>query len=397
MRPLCTGILLLAVLTALVVAGCVPLTARPAPSPMRSVTPEAAILAAFEEVEAIRFMGSIGGEFELPAGGRTIRGPKEAFLRQRTGKEVLDSSFSSGCGDQALAFSYVLERMGVETRLVDGPELSLHSTITGFSGHVVVAVRDASRDQWFLADPTRSQILSRNWSFAEQLHSGRYYIGFVGAAEEFLSPTRLPLKQFYRETLDKVPIEVWNSTVIGLSFVVDDGLRTPGGGYVNPNIPDFLAAVAGAHERYGLTPERTVEIRLIRGGEDAVSSLEQAENGQWVCTLGLESAMSSSFLQYLERIIRKAVGSRAGVVPVGLAHLSTPGPPRQSHCRSGSYFHSVTGYRMSRLIPSLDAADPQLTAHDLVEHLAGIEVHEPGVVGGLGHEGGGPVLAALPR
>ena len=271
---------------------------------MEPLTLRQALQEAFARLKGLKLM--VNDRFyRLVAGGRTLMGGPDDFLRRRTGQEILASGLSCGCGDNALAFISLMERRGWEALWVEGVEISLISLKNRFSGHVVVAVHDPGTSRWLLVDPTDRSVLSEDWSRADKTFSSNYWIGFVGPLTNY--PVRSPgdLREFYDRTLKTIPAEALNRHFCRLKFTVDGSLLGADGAYLNPRLAEFLATHANVFDQFGIHPEEEVRILLVRGSDDALSTLTYSDEKGWVCTLGLRSACSLSFLSYLEKEVAR--------------------------------------------------------------------------------------------
>lgn len=270
--------------------------------PSQSAGPHKAIEEAFARIAAIKSMNN-GPIYELPAGGKPMRGKSDDFLRRRTGAEVLASGLSSGCGDYAVAFIHLMEERGFHTMLVDSAEISTPSLRSNFSGHAVVAVRDGPR--WILADPTRRQIISENWSPSDKMFDDRYWIGFRGPLSEYPAHDPESLRQFYKATLKTIPPEVLNQRLVRLRFTVDASLVGPDKEYLNPNLAGFLQNNGKFLESLGIRPEKEIPVLLVKGGDDYHSDVKYSAEAGWVCALGRKSSLSPSFVSFLERAVTR--------------------------------------------------------------------------------------------
>jgi hypothetical protein len=295
---------------------------RPSMSRARDVKPvcvasdvRKTIDAAFAEMARIENIPH-GRTYRLAAHGKTVAGQGGDFLRRRTGPEVLSSGLSSGCGDFAVAFLYLMEQCGFKTLFVDSAEISTQSLKSHFSGHAVVAVRDEPNGRWILADPTARRIISENWSTSDKTFYGRYWIGFCGPLSGYPVHDPESLRQFYGATLKSIPAEVLNRHLFRFRFTVDRSLIGGDGKYLNRNLSRLLANNGKALERLGIHPEKEINILLVKGANEATSSLEYSEKLGWVCTLGLQSGCSPSFVAYLEgRVARRLNETEIGSVP----------------------------------------------------------------------------------
>jgi hypothetical protein len=137
-----------------------------------------------------------GQEYSLPVCAVIQSGIGDSFLRKRSAHEILASSLSCGCGDNALVFLDAVQREGKETLLVDAAELSYSSLLYNFSGHVVVAVREpGSNGDWELVDSTNLRVLSKHWSSTEKLFEvfgTKFWVGYCGGLDRY--PLHSPQK-----------------------------------------------------------------------------------------------------------------------------------------------------------------------------------------------------------
>jgi hypothetical protein len=236
----------------------------------------------------------------LNVGGKKVMGEGDDFLRRRTGAEILDSGLSSGCGDYAIVFVYLMEKRGFQTLFIDSAEISLSSLESHFSGHVVVAVRDPANQRWLLADPTNKRIITNNWSTSDQTFYGdRFWIGYCGPLDKYPVHTPDELKDFYARTLKSVPPDFWNQHIFRFIFKVDPSLIGTNGNYLNPNIPRLAENQEAAFAKFGIRPEKESNVRLVKGN-DAYDTLTYSDEAGWICTLSLQAACSSSLVNYMQ-------------------------------------------------------------------------------------------------
>ena len=254
---------------------------------------------AFASLNGLKGMPS-GRQYELNVGGKKVMGEGDDFLRRRTGAEILDSGLSSGCGDYAIVFVYLMEKRGFQTLFIDSAEISLSSLESHFSGHVVVAVRDPANQRWLLADPTNKRIITNNWSTSDQTFYGdRFWIGYCGPLDKYPVHTPDELKDFYARTLKSVPPDFWNQHIFRFIFKVDPSLIGTNGNYLNPNIPRLAENQEAAFAKFGIRPEKEINIRLVKGN-DAHDTLTYSDEAGWICTLSLQAACSSSLVNYMQ-------------------------------------------------------------------------------------------------
>ncbi len=239
--------------------------------------------------------------YRLPVGKAVVAGPKEEFLRKRTAKQILDSNLSSGCGDYAVSFMYLMQKSGYRTLFVDGAQVSTSSLISTFSGHAVVAVKDPKSGKWWLANPTDRSILSRNWSMNSKNFEafGRlFWIGYCGKLDEYPAKDGESLRLFYARTLRKIPKDVLNQRLTRLAFTIDQDLRNADGNLLNPKVDNLEKEQAKLFADYGVSPEKKIEVLVQKGSENDETSVEQ-EGRRWIVNVGLKSSCSSGLLAYL--------------------------------------------------------------------------------------------------
>ncbi len=261
------------------------------------------IQAAFDEMSGLKDTAP-GRQYELEVGGKKELGTGDDFLRRRTGAEILASGLSSGCGDYALAFVHLMEKRGLQTLLIDSAEISFHSLESHFSGHVVVAVRDPANQRWLLADPTSRRIISNDWSPVDKTFYGNHYwIGYCGPLNEYPAHNPEELKAFYSRTLQTIPPDFWNQHIFKFNFKIDPSLLGSDGKLLAPNVPQLTENQDRALAKFGIHPANEINVLLVRGGDDAHSQLTYSDERGWVCTVGLQSACSLSFVDYMQGVV----------------------------------------------------------------------------------------------
>lgn len=278
------------------------------PSPTEWACPStdvrAAIDQALAETAKLKDMGN-DRVFVLPVGGTVVSGKGDDFLRRRSASEILASGLASGCGDYAIAFLSLMEKCGFRANFVDSAQISTQSLESRDSGHAVVAVRDQVAGRWILADPTNHRVISYDWSPADQTFYGNYWIGYNGPLASYPAHDHASLRAFYDRTLKSIPASVLEERLFRFRFTVDASLIGMNGIYLNPHLKDFLAGNGKFLRDEGIHPRRQVTILLVKGGDDARSTLTYSEGKGWVCTVGLKSACSPSFTAYLESVVAR--------------------------------------------------------------------------------------------
>jgi len=201
-----------------------------------------------------------------------------------------------------------MEKSGFQALFIDSVEISLGSLESHFSGHVVVAVRDPANQQWLLTDPTAQRILSDDWSPGARTFDGdRYWIGYCGPLARYPAHNPEALKDFYARTLKSVPADFWNQHIYRFNFKVDPSLVGSDGKLLAPNVPRLTENQDRALAQFGIHPENEINVLLIRGGDDYSGTLTQSDERGWVCSVGLKSACSLGFIDYMQR---EVAGSR---------------------------------------------------------------------------------------
>jgi serine/threonine protein kinase len=279
---------------------------------------------AFGELKSIQ--GTVSGrQYKLEVGGKMASGEGDDFLRRRTGPEILASGLSSGCGDYAIAFVSLMEKRGLQTLLIDAAEISLGSLESHFSGHVVVAVRDPADQKWLLADPTGRRILSDDWSPGDKTFNGdRYWIGYCGPLEKYPAHNPEELKDFLGRTLASVPPDFWNKHIFKFNFKVDPSLIGADGKLLAPNVPLLTENQDRALARFGIHPENEINVLLVKGGDNALGELTYSDERGWVCTVGLQTACSLGFVDYMQGVV---AGSPQEKIPSRLTQGNAPADP----------------------------------------------------------------------
>jgi len=260
-----------------------------------------------------------------------ITGGKDSFLRCRDGREVMLSGLSCGCGDDARAFLYAIRGQPVTAVFVDAAEVSSASLISTFSGHAIVAIREQgdSLGPWCLIDTTNLKILSRNWSAAEKSFTAFgcvFWIGYCGPLEKYPVHTPEELKQFYSTTIATIPSQVLAATLIRLDFVLDPSLRNPDNSLVNPRLQKFMSSQQAMLQKRSIAPNRTVQILLKRGADDARSDILFSKSAGWVAHIGTQSSCSSSLLDYFESNVRRVSVSEKEAALVTTPSLTDAAP-----------------------------------------------------------------------
>lgn len=146
--------------------------------------------------------------YRLRVGRDLVTAYSDDFLRRRTGKEILTSGLSSGCGDFAIAFYSLMKKKGYEASFIESVRLSADALRTRNNGHTGVAIFDEARQAWILTDPTSQEIVQKNWNPDEKIYLDRYWIGFVGELDDYPAHNHEELKNFYGEIFETIPTDV---------------------------------------------------------------------------------------------------------------------------------------------------------------------------------------------
>ncbi len=255
-----------------------------------------------EALQALRSIKEMdqGRIYVLPAGDSQIGGRNDDFLRLRTGRQIVESGLSCGCGDYALAFMDLMQPTGAKMLIVDGPEISLRSLESHFSGHVVVAVRDEPRGRWILVDTTQREILSEDWQpDAKTFRHDQFWIGYAGPLKNYPVHSPDELKKFLGATLAKVPPAFLDKHLLRLNFKLDASLYGPDGKCLNAYVEQMAALQDVLLKKYGIRPERQVDVLLVKGGDDYTGTIQHEDKRGWVCTVGLQSGCTAGFIDYM--------------------------------------------------------------------------------------------------
>jgi hypothetical protein len=152
-----------------------------------------------------------------------------------------------------------------------------------------------------LADPTNRRIISNDWSLNNKTFYGdRFWIGYCGPLAKYPAHNPEELKEFYSRTLQNIPPDFWNRHIFKLTFKVDSSLMAGDGSYLNPNVPKLGKKQEDALAKFHIRPEKEINVLLVKGGDDANSTLAYSDERGWVCTLGLKSACSLHFVAYMQ-------------------------------------------------------------------------------------------------
>ena len=147
--------------------------------------------------------------------------------------------------------------------------------------------------------------MDERWSAtATSFYDGRFWIGFAGPLENY--PVRSPqqVKQFLSSNLAKVPREVFNQRIMRLRFTLDPGLFNDQGHAHNPVVKQAMTIQDDLLNRFNITPEREVEVRLVDGDDDAAGRLSHDKERGFICTVGRQSGFSAGFLDYMNSSIQ---------------------------------------------------------------------------------------------
>jgi hypothetical protein len=214
-----------------------------------------------------------GTEYTVMVEGKQERGQKELFLYRRTADEIMASGLSSGCGDYATIFYFLMKNKGVDARFISGVELSISSLLYNFSDHTGVAVSNGSR--WILVDPTQGKVISQNWDVGSQIYEDKFLIIFSGPREGFPVKGAEQLKQFNANGLKTAPKDVINERINGFDIQIDSSLLAPDG---NPSTEaqSFVKKVAELFSEYGISPIKKTPLMIVRGAPHLTMRYDKA-------------------------------------------------------------------------------------------------------------------------
>lgn len=120
------------------------------------------IFKAEETVRSLKHMKD-GQIYSLSVNGKNITAYPDDFLRLRSSKEIIESGFSSGCGDDAMVCYDKIVSNNVKAMLVEMAGISYASLEDYDSGHTLVAAKDGKAHNWILLNPTAGEILLPDW------------------------------------------------------------------------------------------------------------------------------------------------------------------------------------------------------------------------------------------
>ncbi len=83
----------------------------------------------------------------------------EKVFRKRTGAQIIQDKYITGCTDAALAFIVLARASGVPTKYIETIDVEwLKKGGSSIGGHVYAQVYDESQDKWVWVDPMRRSI-----------------------------------------------------------------------------------------------------------------------------------------------------------------------------------------------------------------------------------------------
>ncbi len=246
--------------------------------------------------------------YELEARGVARKGDSDSFLRSRTPQEILESGLSTGCGDYAAAFYWLMQKKGLEVQYIDSAALNFDSLLYHFNGHTAVAVKDKDSGNWILVDPTFGKIVDADWDPKSGLYegpAGKFWIGYKGPLEKFPAKGPDALKDFYGKTVDSVPKDVWERTLFRFVFTIDDSMKLKDGGYTNPHVLEFVRRPEEMYQKLGVNPARVVKVTLKDGGEEKSDDCTRNADGSWDCMVSRGAAMSARMTDWLAKRVER--------------------------------------------------------------------------------------------
>lgn len=259
----------------------------------------AEIRSAMDRVKILKMMEA-DKIYELPTRESSLRGKNDDFLRRRSPQDILNSGLSSGCGDFAAAFYYLMRNKGIKVLYLDAVELSAHSLMNRFNGHTGVAVLDSKSGHWVLVDPTNHEIVSENWDIRSKIYEDRYWIWYLGTLEDYPAKDPNELKAFYDKALKSIPPEIWEERLVRLDFSLDSSMRR-NGSLANPHSQEFLDKYSTLYERLDISPRRRINVILADSGlEDEGGNCLPYMRGLF-CANGRKSAMSQGWFAWIEK------------------------------------------------------------------------------------------------
>ena len=199
--------------------------------------------------------------YTVTVAGAKETGPKEFFIGLRTGAEVLESRYSSGCSDNAAAFYKLMQDAGLKPVFIIGTTMSYGSLLENFNDHTGVAVRNGKG--WILTDPTQGIVVSKDWDYKSEVYEDEYYIGYKGPLEAYKYKGPIGCKEQNRLTALKMPPRLLNERIPYLDVYADDTMKNPGGGE-NLQVRLFRETLESFYASHGLSPSLKVKLKLVR-------------------------------------------------------------------------------------------------------------------------------------
>ena len=126
------------------------------PGPQTQITPEIEKIASEINGTVLEKTQKI-----LETGATLVKtkGFDEEVFRQRTGAQIIQDKYITGCTDAAIAFITVARATGIPCKYVETIDKEwLEQGGSKHSGHVYVRIYDEGKDDWILIDPMKREI-----------------------------------------------------------------------------------------------------------------------------------------------------------------------------------------------------------------------------------------------
>ena len=231
---------------------------------------------------------------------------KEFYLRKRNPTEIIKSKLTSGCGDSAFAFYYLIRKHNTECSIIDAVKISNSSLINNFSGHMVVKVIDKNNNKTLLVDPSRKEIIDENWDNNRKsfnAFNSEFWIGFNGAFVDYPIHNASELKEFYNKSLNNIPKEILKEKILGLNLQVGNEFSQ------NKDVSDEIANLNlwldNAYKKYKIQPHKFIII--IQKSKTNNISIYKDNHNKWICEINGIEDLSLTLLDSIEIMINENI------------------------------------------------------------------------------------------
>lgn len=256
---------------------------------------------AFSELSEIRYMRP-PKKYSAFVDSIEYTEKKEFYLRKRSPTEIIKSKLTSGCGDSAFAFYYLMRKHNIECSIIDAVKISNSSLISNFSGHMVVKVIDKNNKRTLLVDPSRKEIIDKNWDKNRKSFNtlnSEFWIGFNGIFEDYPIHNANELKEFYNKSLKNIPKEILKKKIVGLNLQIGNDFSN------NKDVVDEITNLNHwldtAYKKYVIESEKN--IIMIRKSKTGEIKIYQEEHLKWICEINGIEDLSLNLIDSIEIMI----------------------------------------------------------------------------------------------